>query len=53
MINDKNSIHYLFFYRKGPDLLDLILNAHINQKSNQFNDEELYQEALTFGLFKR
>lgn len=33
----------------GPDLLDLILSAHGDEKTSRFNDEELYQEALTFG----
>ena len=33
----------------GPDLLDLLLSAHGNDKTSKFTDEELFQEALTFG----
>ncbi|CAF0859585.1 unnamed protein product [Adineta steineri] len=35
---------------KGPDLLDLLLSAHGNDKTSKFSDEELFQEALTFVL---
>ncbi|CAF4263952.1 unnamed protein product [Rotaria sp. Silwood2] len=35
---------------KGPDLLDLLLSAHGNDKTSQLTDEELFEEALTFVL---
>ena len=35
---------------KGPDLLDLILSARGDDKSSQFTDQEIYEEALTFGM---
>ena len=35
---------------KGPDLLDLLLSAHGNEKASQFNDKELFEETLTFGI---
>ncbi|CAF3016136.1 unnamed protein product [Rotaria sp. Silwood2] len=35
---------------KGPDLLDLLLSAHGNDKTSKFTDEEVFEEALTFVL---
>ncbi|CAF3514244.1 unnamed protein product [Rotaria sp. Silwood1] len=35
---------------KGPDLLDLLLSAHENDKTNKLTDEEVSAEALTFVL---
>ncbi|CAF3277743.1 unnamed protein product [Rotaria socialis] len=32
----------------GPDLLDLLLSAHGNDKTSKLSDEELFEEALTF-----
>jgi len=37
------------FLLLGPDLLDLLLSAHGNDKTSQLTDEELFEEALTFG----
>ena len=34
------------------DLLDLLLSAHGNDKTSQLTDEELIEEALTFGKFQ-
>jgi hypothetical protein len=40
----------LFFsFYLGPDLLDLILAARGDDKMSKFTDEEIYEEALTFG----
>jgi hypothetical protein len=39
---------FVFIYI-GPDLLDLILTAHGDDKMSKFTDEEIYEEALTFG----
>jgi hypothetical protein len=41
----------LIYFSIGPDLLDLLLSAHGNDKTSKFNDEELFQEALTFGIY--
>ncbi|CAF1193211.1 unnamed protein product [Rotaria sp. Silwood1] len=35
---------------KGPDLLDLLLSAHEDDKTNKLTDEEVSAEALTFVL---
>ncbi|CAF1118279.1 unnamed protein product [Rotaria sordida] len=35
---------------KGPDLLDLLLSSHGNDKTSKFTDEELFEEALTFVI---
>jgi len=39
----------VYFSSLGPDLLDLLLSAHGNDKTSKFTNEELFQEALTFG----
>jgi cytochrome P450 len=39
------------FYCIGPDLLDLILAARGDDKISKFTDEEVYEEALTFGKY--
>jgi cytochrome P450 len=33
----------------GPNLLNLLLSAHGNDKTSKFTDEEPFQEVLTFG----
>lgn len=35
--------------RSGPDLLDLILAARDDDKTSKLTDEEIFEEALTFG----
>ncbi|CAF1042337.1 unnamed protein product [Rotaria sordida] len=37
---------------KGPDLLDLLLCARGNDKTSKLTDEEVFAEALTFGIIK-
>jgi cytochrome P450 len=39
----------LIFFYAGPDLLDLILAARGDDKMSKFTDDEIYEEALTFG----
>jgi cytochrome P450 len=39
----------LLFQILGPDLLDLILTAHGDDKAGKFTDEEVSDEAITFG----
>jgi cytochrome P450 len=39
----------LIFFYAGPDLLDLILAARGDDKMSKFTDEEIYEEAVTFG----
>ena len=36
-------------FHLGPDLLDLILAAREDDQTTKFTDEEIYEEALTFG----
>jgi hypothetical protein len=35
----------------GPDLLDLILTAHSDEKTRKFTDEEVLDEAIAFSKF--
>ena len=42
-------IFFSSFSYIGPDLLDLILAARGDDQTTKFNDEEIYEEALTFG----
>ena len=41
----------MFFFSifTGPDLLDLLLRTRDDNQTNKFTDEEVYEEALTFG----
>jgi cytochrome P450 len=42
-------ILFSFFRILGPDLLDLILAAHGDDTTSKFTDEEVSDEAITFG----
>jgi cytochrome P450 len=44
-------LNLLFLTQLGPDLLDLILMAHGDEKTRKFTDEEVSDEAITFGKY--
>ena len=44
-------LNLLFLIQLGPDLLDLILMAHGDEKTSKFTDEEIFEEAITFGKY--
>ncbi len=48
-LNTKISFFMLLIWILGPDLLDLILTAHGDDKTGKFTDEEVSDEAITFG----